>query len=236
MTINPTNAPRPAPSPATGTPRKPQARKKTPGTQARAITTRSSILHAAIEEFSQHGFEGGRIERISKASHTHDRMIYYYFGNKENLFAEVLKTIYLRMNVAETELKVDTDDPVGALTAVIHFTWQYYLDHPEFITLLNTENLHQGMHLQKTDKIDELLPPGVGILDRTLSSGVKKGIFRPGVEPRDLYIAIAALGYFYLSNRYTLSAFLSESLMNKEALKHWRQFITETILRSITAD
>ena len=160
-------------------------------------------------------------------------MIYYYFGNKERLFAEVLKTIYRRMNEAETALKVDTDNPIAAITAVIHFTWQYYLDHPEFITLLNTENLHKGKHLQEASRVDELLPPGVSIIGQILKDGEQKGLFRAGVEPRDLYIAIAALGYFYLSNRSTLSAFLGENLMAKDSLKHWRDFMTQTVLRSI---
>jgi hypothetical protein len=53
------------------------------------------------------------------------------------------------------------------------------------------------------------------------------------VRARDLYIAIASLGYFYLSNRYTLSAFLSGDMMDKDELTHWRKFITDVVLRSV---
>ncbi len=207
--------------------------RQTLGIQARAIATRNTILHAAIEVFSKHGFNGGRIELISTLAKTHDRMIYYYFGSKETLFVEVLKTIYQRMNDAEAALQIDIDDPVGALTTVTHFTWQYYLDHPEFMTLLNSENLHQGQHLKKANRVSDLMSPGVGMLDRALRAGADKGIFRRGLRARDLYIAIAALGYFYLSNRHTLSAFLGEDLVAKPALKHWRKFITDMVLRSV---
>jgi AcrR family transcriptional regulator len=219
---------------ATRTSRKPAADKATRGTQARAVATRDTILRAAIRVFSKDGFAGGRIESISKLSRTHDRMIYYYFGSKERLFIEVLETIYERMNEAEAALQIDSDDPVAALTAIVHFHWQYYLDHPELLTLLNSENLHHGKHLKKSARVSQLSSPAVGILDQVLRTGAKRGLFRNDLCARDLYIAIASLGYFYLSNRYTLSAFLDADLMDKEALANWREFITSIVLRSVS--
>jgi AcrR family transcriptional regulator len=213
--------------------RKTVAEKATRGTQARALATRDTILRAAIRVFSKNGFAGGRVESISKLSRTHDRMIYYYFGSKERLFIEVLETIYQRMNEAEAALQIEFDDPVQALTTIVHFHWQYYLDHPELLTLLNSENLHHGRHLKKSARVSELSSPAVGILDQVLRNGAERGLFRPDVRARDLYIAIASLGYFYLSNRYTLSSFLNDDLMDKDALAHWREFITNMVLRSV---
>ncbi len=201
--------------------------------QARAITTREQILKAAIRVFSKHGFAGGRVEHISRLAKTHDRMIYYYFGSKEKLFIEVLETIYQRVNDAETALEIDLDDPVKALQAVVQFNWQYYLDHPEFITLLNSENLHQGKHVKKSGRVAELSSPAVSILTAILKAGVRKKLFRKEVSARDLYLTIAALGYFYLSNRYTLSAFLSSDLMEKKELAHWRTCVIDTVLRKV---
>ncbi|MEN3364143.1 MAG: TetR/AcrR family transcriptional regulator, upper aerobic nicotinate degradation pathway regulator [Burkholderiales bacterium] len=198
------------------------------------MATRDTILRAAIRVFSKNGFSGGRVESISKLSRTHDRMIYYYFGSKEKLFIEVLETIYQRMNEAEAALEIGFDDPVKALTTIVHFHWQYYLDHPELLTLLNSENLHHGKHLKKSARVSELSSPAVSILDQVLQTGVERGLFRADVSARDLYIAIASLGYFYLSNRYTLSSFLNADLMDKEALAHWREFITSIVLRSVT--
>ncbi|HCE10428.1 MAG TPA: TetR family transcriptional regulator [Oxalobacteraceae bacterium] len=214
-------------------PRKKAVVKPTRGKQARALTTRDTILRAAIRVFAKKGMAGGRVESISKLSHTHDRMIYYYFGSKEKLFIEVLETTYQRMNDAEAALQIDIGDPVGALITVVHFTWQYYLDHPEFMTLLNSENLHHGKHVSKSVRVSELSSPAVSILEQILQAGAEQRIFRPDMLARDLYVAIAALGYFYLSNRYTLSAFLSADLMAKDAIVHWRDFITDMVLRSV---
>ena len=211
------------------------ARKPIAGTQARAHTTRQAILKAATRIFAKSGFDGGRIDSISKASRTHDRMIYYYFGSKENLFIEVLKTVYQQMNEAEAKLCIDLSDPVRALTRLVHFMWHHYLEHPEFLTLLNTENLHRGKYLKKSARFHELLPPGIAMLESILEKGVEQGIFRDDMGARDLYISIASLGYFYLSNRYTLSAFLDQDMMASEALDHWRAHITTVVLRSVLA-
>ena len=46
-----------------------------------AQATREAILRAATKVFAKQGFAGGRVEQISKAAMSHDRMIYYYFGS-----------------------------------------------------------------------------------------------------------------------------------------------------------
>lgn len=202
-------------------------------TQVRAHKTRDAILRAATRVFARNGFTDGKIESISRLSRTHDRMIYYYFGSKAQLFVEVLETAYEKMNEAEAKIDIDLDEPVAALTTVVHFVWQYYLDHPEFITLLNSENLLKGRHIKKSMRASQLSSPAVAILRDVLRSGVEKGLFRTDKNARDLYIEIAALGYFYLSNRYTLSVFLNSDLRGKGELAHWKIVITDTVLRSV---
>lgn len=202
-------------------------------TQVRAHKTREAILKAATRVFARNGFTDGKIESISRLSRTHDRMIYYYFGSKAQLFVEVLETAYEKMNEAEAKIDIDLSEPVDALTTVVHFVWQYYLDHPEFITLLNSENLLKGRHIKKSARASQLSSPAVAILDDVLRSGVQLGLFRSDKTARDLYIEIAALGYFYLSNRYTLSVFLNSDLRGKGELEHWKSVITDTVLRSV---
>jgi len=204
-------------------------------TQVRAHKTRESILKAATRVFARNGFTDGKIESISRLSRTHDRMIYYYFGSKAQLFVEVLETAYEKMNEAEAKIDIDLNQPVEALTTIVHFVWQYYLDHPEFITLLNSENLLKGRHIKMSTRASQLSSPAVAILNEVLRSGVEKGLFRADRNARDLYIEIAALGYFYLSNHYTLSVFLNSDLRGKGELEHWKSVITDTVVRSVLA-
>jgi AcrR family transcriptional regulator len=198
-----------------------------------AQATREAILRAATKVFAKHGFAGGRVEQISTAAKSHDRMIYYYFGSKEGLFIAVLEEMYRRFNAAEEKLVLDTAQPVEALTDVIRFMWSYYQRNPEFITLLNTENLHRGKHIAKSLRAREFSSAAVSVLGDVLARGADLGLFRKDVAARDVYLMIAALGYFYLSNRFTLSAFLGEPLETPGALAHWEAFLVDAVLRTV---
>jgi AcrR family transcriptional regulator len=198
-----------------------------------AQDTRDSILRAATKIFAKHGFSGGRIDEISKAAKSYDRMIYYYFGSKEDLFIAVLEEMYRRFNEAETALELSSDQPEESLKAVISFMWGFYQKNPEFITLLNDENLHRGKHISKSLRAREYSSPAIQILEQVLASGARKKVFRNGLSARDVYLMIAAMNYFYLSNRHTLSAFLGEKLESPEALAHWQAFVVEAVLRTV---
>lgn len=200
-----------------------------------AQATREAILRAATKVFAKSGYDGGRIEAISKAAKSYDRMIYYYFGSKEGLFIAVLEDTYRRFNEAEQALALDVQQPQRALEQVIRFVWGYYQQHPEFITLLNTENLHRGRHLAKSPKAREYSSPVIAITDLVLQSGVSQGVFRPGLAARDVYLMIAAMAYFYLSNRHTLSSFLGENLEAPAALAHWEGFVIDAVQRAVRA-
>ena len=198
-----------------------------------AQTTRDNILKAAIKVFARYGYDGGSVEKISKAAKSFDRMIYYYFGSKEGLYIEVIEEIYRRMNEAEEQLNLRPDQPLEALQAVIRFVVGYYRRHPEFVTLLNTENLHKGRHIVKSVRAREYSSPAIEIIRQLLASGQAQGLFRLDISARDLYLLIAANGYFYMSNRHTLSAFLGEDLEAPEALAHWEEFVVDTVLRAV---
>jgi len=51
--------------------------------------TRDRILAAALAEFSSEGFAGARVDRIARRAKINKRMLYHYFGNKEDLFREI---------------------------------------------------------------------------------------------------------------------------------------------------
>ncbi|MBL0088493.1 MAG: TetR family transcriptional regulator [Ideonella sp.] len=200
-----------------------------------ALATREAILRAATKVFAKHGFAGGRVEQISKAAKSHDRMIYYYFGSKEGLFIAVLEDTYRRFNEAESALALDTSRPAEALQRVIRFIWGYYQKNPDFITLLNTENLHRGKHIGKSLRAREYSSPAISVIARVLQSGAAQGLFRHDIAARDLYLMIAAMGYFYLSNRFTLSSFLGENLEAPQAMAHWETFLIDAVQRAVAA-
>lgn len=211
------------------------APERAPGVRAlSAQSTRDGILRAAIKVFAKHGYDGGSVEQISKAAKSYDRMIYYYFGSKESLFVAALEEIYGRFNEAEAALVLDLDDPAEALKEVVRFALRYYRDHPEFVTLLNSENLHRGKHISKSLRAREYSSPAINVIEKILRAAAGRGSMRPDVLARDLYLMIAALGYFYQSNRHTLSAFLGENLEAPVAFAHWEAFVIDSVMRTVT--
>ena len=201
--------------------------------ESAANATRDAILRAATKVFAKHGFAGGRIEQISTAAKSYDRMIYYYFGSKEALFIAVIEDAYRRFNEAEQALALDVSQPRQALSEVIRFVWRYYQKNPEFIALLNTENLLRGKHVGKRATVRDYSSPVLAITDSILRSGAALGLFRADLSARDVYLMIAAMAYFYLSNRFTLSSFLGEDLQAPEALAHWEAFVIDAVHRTV---
>jgi TetR/AcrR family transcriptional regulator, upper aerobic nicotinate degradation pathway regulator len=201
--------------------------------KATSASTRDNILRSATRVFARYGYDGGSLEKISTSAKSVDRMIYYYFGSKEGLFIEVLENAYRRMNDAELKLKLDTSQPVDGLKIVIRFVLSYYRKNPEFITLLNLENLQRGKHIAKSERAREYSSPAIAIVNELLQNGMAQGIFRPDISARNVYLLILATAYFYMSNRYTLSAFLGENLQTPEAIAAWQSFISNTVLRNV---
>ena len=196
----------------------------------------AGILDVATSEFAEKGLSGARIDKIAAATQTSKRMIYYYFGSKEGLFIAVLEGIYRNMDEAESAIALDATQPVATLTAVIRFVHGYYRKNPEFVTLLNTENLHKGRHIAKSLRASEYSSRAIAIVRELIASGAAQGLFRSDLAPRDVYLLITATGYFYTSNRHTLTAFLGEPLENADAVSHWEDFVIETVLRTVRID
>lgn len=192
--------------------------------------TRAAILAAATEEFTAHGLNGARVDEIASRSGVNKRMIYYYFGDKGGLYLAVLEETYADIRNAEIRLHLADRNPVDAMRELVAFTWNYFIEHPEFLSLLGTENLHRARYLKTSKRIRELHSPLVGIITTLLERGVKDNVFRPGVDPVQLYVTIASLGFFYLSNRFTLSTIFGRDLGNAEALAERGQHIENVVL------
>jgi len=108
---------------------------KDPATEPRsrdADRSQLAILVAARDEFAQHGLGGARVDRIAERADVNKRLIYYYFGSKDDLFLAVLESTYADIREAEKNLHLTDLTPVEGIRRLTEFTWTYYIDHPEF--------------------------------------------------------------------------------------------------------
>jgi AcrR family transcriptional regulator len=215
------------------------ARDPSPANEERlrdADRSQSTILAAARDEFAEFGLGGARMDRIAERAGLNKRLIYYYFEDKEKLFQAVLEQAYRDIRAEEAKLHLADLQPQEAVRRLVEFTWNYYLAHPEFMTLLNSANLHKARHLQESQRARELNSPLIETLAKVLERGRTEGTFRGGVDPVQLYVSIAGMSYFYLSNNHTLSAIFGRDLLapkaRSERLSHMSDVILGYLLRS----
>jgi len=200
-----------------------------------AEATKTRILAAAKAEFARLGLGGARVDEIAEKAGANKRMIYHYFGNKEDLFVAVLEDAYLDIRSAELELQLDDLPPDEAMATLITFTWDYYLANPEFIRLVNSANLHKGKHLEGSDKLKAASRRYIAMIQRLLDRGADAGLFRTGIDAGQLNITIAAIGYYYLTNRFSGEILFEREYMTQKALNDRLSFNIDTIMRAIAA-
>jgi AcrR family transcriptional regulator len=192
--------------------------------------TRAVILAAATDEITEKGLGGARVDEIAERAGVNKRMIYHYFGDKDGLYLAVLEASYELIRSEEIKLDLGKRHPVEGMRELVQFTWNYYRDHPEFLSLLATENLHRAAYLKRSKKIRELHSPLVGMIGDLLQRGAKAKVFRKDVDPVDLYISIAALGFFYMSNRHTLSTIFGRDLTAPKSLEARGKHLVDVVL------
>ena len=192
--------------------------------------TRQLILTAARAEFCDKGLGGARVDEIARGAGTNKRMLYHYFGNKEDLYLAVLERAYAEIREKEREFILEEEDPVEGMRKLVKFSWQFFVDHPHFIRLLNTENLHNARYVRRSAVIREMHTPLVTMIRDLLDRGAAAGQFRPHVDPVQLYITIAGISYFYRSNVHTLAAIFDRDLLGDEALAARESHVVDVVL------
>jgi AcrR family transcriptional regulator len=199
--------------------------------------TRSNILDAAIVEFSQHGLAGARIDRIADRMRTSKRMIYYYFGSKDELYREALVASYRRIRSSEVDLHLERYEPVAGLQMLIRATLLHFEQNPGFIRIVLFENsLEEGaMHLM-TDDVYEMNQSALGVIDDLLARGRAQGVFREGFGALDVHQVLTSLAFFRLSDQSSFNHLFHRDMLGEESSPHVRALIEETVLRLVLTD
>jgi len=170
-----------------------------------AEASRAAILQAALDEFSSVGYDGARVDRIAAEAGLSKPLLYDYFGDKDELYKAALREAYVQIRAGEEKLALEALSPEEAVGALVMFTMTHFRTRPWFITMLNTENLRQGSSVGKIGDRREIQSKLLIKLEEVLKRGWKDGVFLRKTEPVEVYLMIASLCYFPVSNRYTLA-------------------------------
>ncbi len=200
-----------------------------------AERTRRALLDAAEIEFADKGLAGARVDVIAEEAAANKRMLYYYFGSKEDLYLAVLERAYGAMRERERELNFTDLEPLDAIRTLVEFKFDYYRENPRIIPLLAGENMHGGKYLKRSRRLREMHMSLVDAITKVLADGERKGVIRPGIDPFNLYVSISGLSYFYFSNAATLSAAFGRQLDSAAELTTRRAHAVDVIIAYVKA-
>ena len=195
---------------------------------------RARIVLAAIDEFAARGVKGASMDAIAARTQTTRALINYYFGSKEKLYIAVLERVYSEIREAEGELDLDHLRPADAVRRIVEFTYNYYLTHEGFVRLVVAENQASGRQLRKSKAMRTLNRPIIDRLSRVIARGQAEGLFRPDIDPVEIHKAVAALGMFNVTNRYTFGAIFQRDMGAAGDVASRRDIVADIILSYLT--
>ena len=96
--------------------------------------TKARLLAAALREFSAKGIAGARVDAIVERAATNKRMLYHYFGSKEGLFRQILRSRLVKGAAALGDVDAPRSHELSRLQ-------DHYLANPDYVRLLMWEAL-----------------------------------------------------------------------------------------------
>jgi AcrR family transcriptional regulator len=154
----------------------------------RAETT-ARIFRAAVQEFAVHGIAGARVDRIAAEADSSKALIYTYFGDKEALFAAVLKSRMTELAEAVVLRPDGVDRFVGDL-------FDFMTANPDVLRLVSQEALHLE---------PDAVPDSAGRRDhyaektRAVAEAQAAGLVDPALDPSFVVLSLMGLVSWFVA-------------------------------------
>ena len=197
--------------------------------------SKEDILFAAESEFSEKGIYGTRVDEIAAKANINKRMIYEYFGNKEELYKAVLVNVYSRLSRLEIILFTENLSSIDAIKKIIKLYFNFLRDNPTYVNLILWENLNKGRYIHDID-FSNIKDPTFEMLRKIIIKGKAEKIFRDAVDTEQFIISLLTYSFSYFSNRYTLSKLLAFEFDLDENIKKRIENVTEMFLKFLCLD
>lgn len=193
--------------------------------------TKKRILDAAECEFAEKGFHGARVDEIAQRADVNKRMLYAYFGNKEELYEIILLNVYGSLEKSEAELiaKDKNTDCVEAVKNVIKLYFEFLRNNENFVRMLMWENLNNAQCL-KNAKTENIKKTMLDYVDKKITEGKEKGVFKSDVSSQRIVTALLTFVFSYFSNKHTLSLVLGRNLADEGELNKHKEFVSDLII------
>lgn len=198
--------------------------------------TKGEIFNTALTEFAEHGYDGARIQKIAQRAGCNPRLIYHYFGSKDDLYLAALRKIYAEIRLREEELNLEALPARAAIIRLAEFTFDFFDSNTPFVSITRSENLLAGKFIRQLPEISRLSNPLIGKIADVLRRGEAEGGIRPGVDPMQLYVSIVALSAHHINAAHTLSATFDMDLTADSWRAERRRHVVALVSAALSAE
>jgi AcrR family transcriptional regulator len=181
--------------------------------------TRATILDAAEEEFSNHGFHGTRMVAIAKRAGVTHGLLHYYFDSKDRLYEEVVGRLFGRHQELFAQLAADG----GALTAreLILGSFDLFWEHPNQVRIMLWEMA------SRADRVERAMTGFYDTMGQAFASLMADTppLCEPGRDPRDVYVSILGALVVYFFRDPTIKQLFGEERFSEQDRERRRAHI-----------
>lgn len=194
--------------------------------------TKQKILDVAIEEFSEKGLYGARINEIAHKSGVNKRLIYEHYGSKEGLYSAVLTIVYSRLAVCEEKVISKPASYTDAIKNVISMYFNFFYENPCFIKMVMWENLNDASYISASNA-STLKENALDYVKDILIKGKAEGVFKETTDVDEVVMSVNMFTFSYYSNIHTLTHILQRDFENRDAMEKRCAHVTSMILDHI---
>jgi len=203
----------------------------------RADQTRTRILDAAIQQFSEYGLAGARTEQIAEVAGVNKALLYYYFQGKEALYDAALDAVANRV-VASSMATLGTECSAGERLvrfALNHFDRIY--SQRAFQSLMQQEmmRLHQGEENALASLVGKVFRPMMFRVREVFAEGRNSEELIQADEMQMFYAALGANVFYFLSAP-VMGLLIGMNPFEPSELEHRRKVAIEYLGQTIFTD
>jgi TetR/AcrR family transcriptional regulator len=171
------------------------------GSRGRPEESRAAILQAALREFSREGVAGARTDAIARAAGVNKALLYYYFKDKETLYAAALDQVFGGLTQSILPALSSDLPPREKLLAYVGAHFDYIASHPNYPRIAQGEMMRaaRGKAPQLERIAKQYFVPLFRRVAAVIEEGKAAGDFRP-VDPMHFVPSMIAVIVFYFTN------------------------------------
>jgi TetR/AcrR family transcriptional regulator len=198
------------------------------GSRGRPEESRAAILKAAVAEFAEHGIAGARTDAIARAARVNKALLYYYFQDKDALYAAVLDHVFQGLQARVVPILDSELPPREKMLQYLGAYFDYIAANPRFPRVVQAEWMRSGdlgtSTMQRMAR--EYFRPIFRKLVEVLRAGSAAGDFRD-VNPMDFLPSVSAVIVFYFSAAPLMKTLMKVDPLSAERIRERRAFVLD---------